>query len=113
LREAIAELLLAAPRDEWALAMARMELGRDLVSMDKFPQAEPLLIEAERVLATTEDYRFGGLSLAALYTAWDRAEPGKGYDVKAQHWTRKLLETFTPLEASPAKPNNAPQRDHD
>jgi serine/threonine protein kinase len=107
LREAIAEFQLTTPRDDWARAMAQMELGRALIPLARFPEAETLLLKAERELASTEDYRFGGLSLVALYTRWDQAEPGKGNDSKAQEWTRRLIETFltpaTPkVEVKPA-----------
>jgi len=46
--------------------------------------------------------------LAALYTTWDQAEPGKGYDAKAQQWFRKLIGTFvrpkTAVDANEAAP---------
>src|SRR5262245_47427142 len=29
-------------------------------------------------------------AIGALYTAWDKAEPGKGYDAKAAEWKGKL-----------------------
>jgi len=34
----------------------------------------------------------------AFYTAWDKAEPGKGYDAKAAQWTKKLEVIPPPAE---------------
>jgi tetratricopeptide (TPR) repeat protein len=103
-RTAIAEHQLAVPKDEWALALARLELGRDLVSMRRFSEAEAEFLEAERQLAFHDEFRFGPLALAALYTRWDEAEPGQGYDAKARQWMRKLIGTFVRLE----KANDVP-----
>jgi len=36
--------------------------------------------------------------LVDLYTAWDAAEPGKGYDAKAAEWRGKLP---APAESAP------------
>jgi serine/threonine protein kinase/tetratricopeptide (TPR) repeat protein len=99
-REAVAEHQRAAPQDEWALAFARLELGRVLISMGKFSAAEAQLIKAEHVLRSTEAFHYGAFGLAALYTKWNQAEPGKGYDAKAQEWIGKLIGTFVPLEAA-------------
>jgi tetratricopeptide (TPR) repeat protein len=40
--------------------------------------------------------------MASLYTMWDQAEPGKGYDAKAGKWYRKLMATFVPVVKAPA-----------
>jgi len=37
--------------------------------------------------SSTEHRRSG--SVASVYTAWDTAEPGKGYDAKAAEWKGK------------------------
>jgi serine/threonine protein kinase len=97
-REAIVEHRLAVPRDEWALTLAQLELGRGLISMGKFPEAEIELLAAERVFLSTDQFHLGLVAMAALYTAWDQAEPGKGHDAKADQWIRKLVRTFVPLE---------------
>jgi tetratricopeptide (TPR) repeat protein len=98
-REAVDEHELAIPRDEWALAHARLELGRDLLSLRKFSEAEAVLLEAHGELLSTDSVHVGPLALTALYTAWDRAEPGKGYDAKAREWLSTLFTTFVPLDA--------------
>jgi tetratricopeptide (TPR) repeat protein len=97
-REAIAHHLRAVPQDIWALAFARVELGRDLIVMGRFADAERELLEAQQLAATTSRFQFGPLSLAALYTKWDQAEPGKGYDAKAQQSIRALIRTFVSLD---------------
>jgi serine/threonine-protein kinase len=102
LRNAIDQHQLADPPDLWALAIARLEFARNLISTGKFPEAEAELIEVQRELAPTSDYRHGLFALAALYTAWDRAEPGKGYDVKAREWYGKHIETFVRLDKGPS-----------
>ncbi len=100
-REAVAEHQLAVPQDAWALAMARLELGRNLIAMGKFREAEALFYEAELVLKTSEQFHLGNLALAGLYTKWNQAEPGKGYDARAQEWISKLIESFVPPETTP------------
>ncbi len=109
LREGIAAHGRAASPDLWALAIMRIELGRNLLSTGRFSDAEAELIEAQRVLASTEDYREGTFALAALYAVWDQAEPGEGYDAKAREWFRKLIDTFVRLEKQPAEPKKAPR----
>jgi non-specific serine/threonine protein kinase/serine/threonine-protein kinase len=99
--EAIAEHQLAIPQDVWALGFAKVELGRALIAMGDLPEAETHLIEAERMFAATEDFRNGALALAGLYTAWDQAERGQGYDKKAREWVDKLIGSFVPPEAAP------------
>lgn len=42
-------------------------------------------------------------AIVDLYTAWDKAEPGKGYDAKAAEWQAKL-PSDKPAESSKATP---------
>jgi hypothetical protein len=42
-------------------------------------------------------------ALIDLYTAWDKAEPGKGYDTKAAEWHAKL-DAAKAAAAAPANP---------
>ena len=93
-REAVAEHQLAVPQDVWALAFARLELGRNLLALDKFPEAEAQLVEAQRILGSTDAFLAGAVAMAALYTTWDKAEPGNGHDAKAQEWHHHLIGTF-------------------
>lgn len=39
-----------------------------------------------------------------LYESWDKAEPGKGYDVKAAEWKAKLDASTPPTEPAPPRP---------
>jgi hypothetical protein len=57
------------------------------------------LLEAHGEPLSTESVHIGPLALTALYTAWDRAEPGKSCDVKAREWLRTLMATFARLDA--------------
>ena len=86
-REAVAEHQLAVPQDVWALAFARLELGRNLLALDKFPEAEAQLVEARRILGSTDAFLAGAVAMAALYTTWDKAEPGNGHDAKGRSGT--------------------------
>jgi tetratricopeptide (TPR) repeat protein len=98
-RQAVAEHQAAVPIDYMALAFARVELGRDLIALGKYREAEAELLEAERILSpATDSFHVGILAPIALYSTWNQAEPGKGYDAKAQEWTRKLIGTFIRLE---------------
>ena len=90
-------------------ARARLELGRVLLSLGKFSEAEAVLLDAQRELLSTDSVHVGPLALTALYTAWDRAEPGKGYDVKAREWLSNLMTTFVRLDAI-AVPNDEADR---
>ena len=72
-----------------------------MLALDKFPEAEAQLVEAQRMLGPTEAFHVGALALAALYTTWDQAEPGKGYDAKAQQWLRNLIGTFVQPKPPP------------
>jgi tetratricopeptide (TPR) repeat protein len=75
---------------------ARLSLGGVLTRLGRFPEAEREILAvshalgaghgswgAERVPGTIDAC---APDLVRLYTAWDAAEPGKGYDAKAAHW---------------------------
>lgn len=100
-REAISQHRAANPVDFIAVALAQLELGRDLIALRRFPDAEREVLSAERVLAKTDFFHAGILAPISLYTAWDRAQPGKGYDAKAHEWMRKLVGTYIRLDELP------------
>ncbi len=61
----------------------------------EFTAAEANLLEAHTVFAKNrgdkdKETREWVQALADLYTAWDKAEPGKDYDAKAADWKKKL-----------------------
>jgi len=83
--------------------MARSALGQ-------YADAEANLNEAHDILAASpyfpKDLRDCMHALADLYTAWNKAQPGKGYDAKAAEWARiahdadpKLPTAGTPVKA--------------
>jgi len=57
-----------------------------------FSLAEASLLEADTLFAVVPGHPWGlecAASLATLYSAWNNAEPGKGYDAKATEWRAK------------------------
>jgi hypothetical protein len=86
----------AMARERWEVANARAGLGRIMTGLQCYPEAEVALLEAESVLAAAP--RWPGSSadkclegLFQLYAAWDAAEPGKGYNIKATEWLAKWI----------------------
>ncbi|MFO0859473.1 MAG: tetratricopeptide repeat protein [Phycisphaerales bacterium] len=77
-----------------ALGRARAGAGFDAV---RFTLAEANLLEAHPIYVaakdrgpTHKDTLACVQALVDLYTTWDAAEPGKGYDAKASEWKTKL-----------------------
>jgi Flp pilus assembly protein TadD len=73
-------------------------LGTTLARQNKFADAEAQLLEAATGIAANPSLppaylRRCAQELVRLYTAWDKAEPGKGYDLKARQWQSKLPST--------------------
>jgi eukaryotic-like serine/threonine-protein kinase len=61
----------------------------------EFAEAEANLIEAQTTFAKTrgdkdKETREWTQALVDLYAAWDKAEPGKGYDAKSAEWKKNL-----------------------
>jgi len=89
------------------LGRARVGLGYEA---QRFKLAELNLLEAHPIFVAAQDRgptHKDTLScvqgLIELYTAWDRAEPGQGYDIKSKEWQAKLgAATPGTLPASPA-----------
>ncbi len=87
--------------------IARIGLGDALAHLDRFAEAEAVLIDADaRLPAIQHDrnavvqasssiplLRWRAMSLLAdLYDRWDAAEPGQGHDQQAAQWRAKLAE---------------------
>lgn len=100
----------AAAIQPWRLAKFLKYLGRARVGLprggdqDRFTLAEANFLEAYPIFAkahgeSAKDPRECAQGLVDLYTAWDNAEPGKGYDAKAAEWKTKLA-------GEPAMPGN-------
>jgi non-specific serine/threonine protein kinase/serine/threonine-protein kinase len=76
-----------------ALGLARVGVGYDA---ERFKLAEANLLEAHSIYLaakdrgpTHKDTLECVQALVDLYTAWDKAEPGKGFDAKAAEWKAK------------------------
>ncbi len=106
-REGVAMYERTLGRDHWNTGNARLKLGRSLTGMGLFPEAEPELVETERVLSSARGVPAGRHAqaieaLVALYESWDKADPGKGYDAKAAEWRAKLGAVTPPPEPAAA-----------
>jgi len=94
-REAIPGFVRVKGKDNSLTGDARMGLARGLIEQKRFGEAEPEIIEAERIFSAPQGippdrYKPCVESLVTLYEAWDKAEPGKGYDAKAAEWKEKF-----------------------
>jgi tetratricopeptide (TPR) repeat protein len=103
-RESVAMFERTNGKDFWLTGNARMTLGSTLTHLNRFAEAEPELVEAQRVLSTAQGVPTGWYkkcvgALVALYESWDKAEPGKGYDAKAAEWKAKLAEAPAKTES--------------
>ena len=70
-------------------------MGRARTATGEFAAAEGRLFEAAGILdgPTTDGSKERTACInacARLYEAWDRAEPGRGFDGKAAEWRSKL-----------------------
>jgi len=84
-----------------ALGRSRVELGFE---EERFTLAEAELLEAHAELTSLygpsdRDVLRSAARLAKLYQVWDRAQPGKGWDLKAEEWR---LRTAEPAPTAPA-----------
>jgi tetratricopeptide (TPR) repeat protein len=98
LREATDRSRRAAGDQNPRTLMFIANLGTVLARQHKFPEAETLLLESDRGYASaqvTDPSRRHGIAaeLAKMYTAWDKAEPGKGYDSRARQWRDRVPAT--------------------
>jgi tetratricopeptide (TPR) repeat protein len=108
-RKALALLQVGSVVEPWKLGIMREGLGRALTALHRFPEAETELIEAESILSAeppqAPGYHARSLaSLVALYQAWDQAEPGKGYDAKAEQWKARQQPSSRPTSSPVSQP---------
>jgi hypothetical protein len=74
-----------------------MHLGQARAGQAQHAPAEANLLEAEQILRLPhvaeepDDLRNCIQSLVDLYTAWNKAEPGKGHDAQAAQWQQQLV----------------------
>ena len=83
--------------DAWVLARFLIALGKAQLGVHDYATAEKTLIDACTVSAnfgpTAKEARDCARTRVDLYTAWNAATPGKGYDTNADEW-RKTLATY-------------------
>ncbi len=77
------------------LAFYLVSLGRARVASREFAAAQASLIDAQSIYFKNAGHkdqrtRTSTQAIIDLYTAWNKAEPGKGYDVKMAAWKQKL-----------------------
>jgi tetratricopeptide (TPR) repeat protein/tRNA A-37 threonylcarbamoyl transferase component Bud32 len=90
------------------LAKYLVSLGMARTALGQYADAEANLIEARDILAASlypKDLRDCTHALADLYTAWNKAQPSKGYEAKAAEWARNAHEADPklPPAATPVK----------
>ena len=98
LRDAVersSKSLVVSPEEARYALSTRSVVLRDL---QRFQEAESMALQAKEVAVrlyggTHETSQLCYERLADLYTAWDEAEPDKGYDAKAAEWRALPLET--------------------
>ncbi|MFN0151697.1 MAG: protein kinase domain-containing protein [bacterium] len=104
-REAVALFERFAGREVYNTANTRARHGRALAGLRRFAEAEAELLEAARVFeiapGVPEQRRLRCIeSLAALYDAWDAAEPGRGHAAQAAKWRARHVATPSRKAAS-------------
>ncbi len=79
-------------KDSPEMGEARAALGRALTGLKRYAEAEPELIEAERLLSKgqNEGYKKCVEALVTMYERWEQAQPGKGHRASAATWKAKL-----------------------
>lgn len=92
------------PAGERSLAELLTNLGKARMGLNQLVDAEAGLLESHRIWIKTRgedhaDTRHCIRAIIDLYTTWHAAEPGKGYDTKADQWKAKL-----PQEVGPPPP---------
>jgi serine/threonine protein kinase/tetratricopeptide (TPR) repeat protein len=84
------------------------QLGMARTGMGEYATAEAELLEAQSIFKQThnvthaDDIRDCARAVVALYTAWNRAEPGKGHDTKAAEWKKTLDALGAPVPSQAA-----------
>lgn len=88
--------------DAWRLAVFLNALGKARTARGEFAAAEADLLEAYPINVKTDGASKKGSfscgwALIDLYTTWDKADPGKGHNVKAEEWRAKLPKEIAPV----------------
>jgi tetratricopeptide (TPR) repeat protein len=85
------------PAGELHLATLLTGLGQARAGLKQFETAEASLLEAHTIWVKArgekqDETRSCKQAIVDLYTEWNAAQPGKGYDTKASEWKAKLGE---------------------
>ena len=82
------------PEGHWLIWNTQSLFGETLSMQSNFVEAEGLLVEAAEQMDPSEaskNRRDEAIQrVVDLYTAWHAAEPGNGYDTKAEEWRERL-----------------------
>lgn len=82
------------PEGDWLVWVTQSLLGEALAVQGRFVDAEGMLVEAAERIDPPEGAlvrrREAIRRVVDLYTAWHAAEPGGGYDLKAEGWRDRL-----------------------
>ncbi len=94
-REAIQILDAVHGQNAWQATNPRIGLGKTLMALDRWNEAESELLQAEASLRMATEvppgrYERSVEALATLYAAMDLAHPSEGYDQKAKKWRDML-----------------------
>ncbi|MBL4698917.1 MAG: serine/threonine protein kinase [Phycisphaerales bacterium] len=85
------------PDGHWVIWDAQSLLGETLAKQSQFVEAEGVLVEAAEQIDPPENSQIRRQQaiqrVVDLYTAWHAAEPGNGYDTKAEDWRGRLGES--------------------
>jgi serine/threonine protein kinase/tetratricopeptide (TPR) repeat protein len=93
--DAIAQRELQTPLPWDALGSCYRGRADCLVALGRYAQAERDLQEAARLFASSPDwFQTAAAGMTRLYAAWDKAEPGTGYDAKAAYWRERVQPEY-------------------
>jgi hypothetical protein len=92
--EPIARQILTGPNAS-RLGTTLYQLGKARTGLKEYASAETTLLEAHAIYEKSvgpshPETRVCIKAIIELYQQWNTAEPGKGYDAKADKWRKKL-----------------------
>lgn len=97
LRESLGIRQRVMSEGDWLIWNTQSVLGESVAKQSKFVDAEALLVEAAEQInppVGSQHRRSEAIQrVVDLYIAWHAAEPGNGYDIKAEHWGSWLAQS--------------------
>ncbi len=95
--EAVRGARKSLPEGHWFTGVFLGAYGKTLAKLERYADAEAALLEAHEILVAAlgaeHERTIKAIGfLVDLYDAWEKADPGKGYDAKAADWRAKLPE---------------------